>query len=116
MTYTQSILDTVRGAMGLVADDTSFDSELIIHINSNLATLYQNGVGLPITVEDSTALWSDLKDESKNNDMFEQIKTYIFLRTKLLFDPPPPSTAKYMDEAATELLWRLRCHYDVPTT
>ena len=116
MAYTQSILDTVRGAMGLVEDDTSFDSELIIHINSNLATLYQNGVGLPITVEDSTALWSELKDESKNNDMFEQIKTYIFLRTKLLFDPPPPSTAKYMDESATELLWRLRCHYDVPTT
>ena len=116
MTQTQSILDTVRGAIGLVADDTSFDSELIIHINSNLATLYQNGVGLPIVVEDSTALWSDLKDESKNNDMFEQIKTYIFLRTKLLFDPPPPKTANYMDAAATELLWRLRCHYDVPTT
>ena len=35
MAYTQSILDTVRGAIGLVADDTSFDSELIIHINSN---------------------------------------------------------------------------------
>ena len=116
MSYTQSILDTVRGAMGLVEDDSSFDPELIIHINSHLATLYQNGVGLPIVVEDSTALWSDLKDESKNNDMFEQIKTYIFLRTKLLFDPPPPTTAKYMDEAATELLWRLRCHYDVPTT
>ena len=116
MVQTQSILDTVRGAIGLVADDTSFDSELIIHINSNLSTLYQNGVGLPIVVEDSTALWSDLKDDSKNNDMFEQIKTYIFLRTKLLFDPPPPSTAKYMDAAATELLWRLRCHYDVPTT
>ena len=43
MTYTQSILDTVRGAMGLVEDDSSFDSELIIHINSHLATLYQNG-------------------------------------------------------------------------
>ena len=116
MSYTQSILDTVRGAMGLVEDDSSFDSELIIHINSNLSTLYQNGVGLPIVVEDSTALWSDLKDDSKNNDMFEQIKTYIFLRTKLLFDPPPPKTANYMDAAATELLWRLRCHYDVPTT
>ncbi len=116
MVQTQSILDTVRGAIGLVADDTSFDSELIIHINSHLATLYQNGVVLPIVVEDSTALWSELKDESKNNDMFEQIKTYIFLRTKLLFDPPPPKTANYMDAAATELLWRLRCHYDVPTT
>ena len=116
MSYTQSILDTVRGAMGLVEDDSSFDHELIIHINSHLATLYQNGVVLPITVKDSGTLWSELKDESKNNDMFEQIKTYIFLRTKLLFDPPPPKTANYMNEAATELLWRLRCHYDVPTT
>ena len=35
MAYTQSILDTVRGAMGLVEDDSSFDSELIIHINSH---------------------------------------------------------------------------------
>ena len=82
MAYTQSILDTVRGAMGLVEDDSSFDSELIIHINSHLATLYQNGVVLPITVEDSTALWSELKDESKNNDMFEQIKTYIFFKNQ----------------------------------
>ena len=78
MVQTQSILDTVRGAMGLVEDDSSFDSELIIHINSHLATLYQNGVVLPITVEDSTSLWSDLKDDSKNNDMFEQIKTTYF--------------------------------------
>ena len=74
MAYSQSILDTVREATGLIPDDSSFDPELILHINSHLSTLYQNGVILPIVVEDSTALWSELKDESKNNDMFEQIK------------------------------------------
>ena len=116
MAYSQSILDTVREATGLIPDDNSFDPELILHINSHLSTLYQNGVILPTTVRDSAALWTEAQDPAKNQDMFEQVKTYVFLKTKLLFDPPPPSTAKYMDEAANEILWRLRCHYDVPTT
>lgn len=112
----KSILETVRGAMGLDAEDDSFDFELLLHINNALAVLHQNAVGVPFTVKDSLATWEELKDplQIEGNKMFESVKQYVFLRTKILFDPPPPSTIKYMSEAADEILWRLRESYDLP--
>lgn len=112
----KSILETVRGAMGLDAEDNSFDFELLLHINNALAVLHQNAVGVPYTVKDSLATWEELKDplQIEGNKMFESVKQYVFLRTKILFDPPPPSTIKYMYEAADEILWRLRESYDLP--
>lgn len=111
---TESILETVRGAIGLNKDDASFDDELKIHINLALATLVQNGVGVPMVVEDDTQTWGDFKDptQTEGNQVFEMVKTYVFVKTKLLFDPPPPSTVRYMAEAADETLWRLRASYD----
>lgn len=110
-----SILKGVRGALGLDEDDTSFDHELFMHINAALGTLVQNGVIKPVVVSSVTQVWDDLKDpETLEYDyMFEQVKLFVFVKTKILFDPPPPSTAKYMDEYATEILWRLRETYDV---
>lgn len=112
----KSILETVRGAMGLDTEDDSFDFELLLHINNALAVLHQNAVGVPFTVKDSLATWEELKDplQIEGNKMFESVKQYVFLRTKILFDPPPPSTIKYMSEAADEILWRLRESYDLP--
>lgn len=110
-----SILKGVRGALGLGEDDTSFDQELFMHINAALGTLVQNGVIKTLVVSSEVAVWDDLKDpETTEYDyMFEQVKLFVFVKTKILFDPPPPSTAKYMDEYATELLWRLRESYDI---
>lgn len=110
-----SILKGVRGALGLGIDDTSFDHELVMHINGALGTLVQNGVIKPLVVSSVDQVWDDLKDpETIEYDyMFEQVKLFVFVKTKILFDPPPPSTAKYMDDYATELLWRLRESYDV---
>lgn len=110
-----SILKGVRAALGLGIDDTSFDHELYMHINAALGTLVQNGVIKPLVVTSVVEVWDDLKDlENMEYDyMFEQVKLFVFVKTKILFDPPPPSTAKYMDEYATELLWRLRESYDV---
>lgn len=112
----ESILKTVRGALGLDADDNSFDFELLLHINNALAVLNQNGVGVPLTVTDETEVWIDIQDvrQVEGNMLFQSVKQYVFLKTKILFDPPPPSTVKYMDEAATELLWRLRESFDLP--
>lgn len=112
----ESILETVRGALGLDVKDSSFDNEIVVHINSAIATLNQNGVGLPIVVTDDTQLWEEFKDPAQaiSNLMFEQSKMYVFIRTKILFDPPPPSNIKYMAEAAEETLWRLRETYDKP--
>ena len=105
-----SIIKTVRTALGLNAEDTSFDSELFLHINSTLATLNQNGIGLQTSVSDDTTEWNDFKDPSQleGNKNFEQVKLYVFLKTKIVFDPPPPSNIHYFNEIIIETLWRLR--------
>lgn len=111
-----SILETVCEAIGLEVDDNSFNAEINLHINSALATLFQNGIGKSLVVQDFGTSWNDFKDETQTegNLMFEQVKLYVFIKTKLLFDPPPPSTVKPMTEAADEILWRLREQYTPP--
>lgn len=112
-----SILQSVRAAVGLDKEDDSFDFELIIHINNAIATMVQNGVGKPLHITGVDEEWKDFKDPNQvlaDLEMFQSVKAYVFLKTKILFDPPPPSTIKYMDEAANEVLWRLRESYDLP--
>lgn len=115
MTVETSILKSVRSAVGLDAEDSSFDLELLMHINGSIMILHQNGIGMPIHVEDEEAVWDDFKNpmQADANPMFSAAKTFIFIKTKILFDPPPPSTIKYMAEAADEYLWRLRESFDV---
>lgn len=109
-----SILGSVRDAMGLGIEDDSFDSELLMHINAALLTLNQNGVGKTTIVKDADADWESFKDpeQEEGNKLFDMVPLFVFLRTKILFDPPPPSNVKYMDDAVNEALWRLREEYD----
>ena len=110
-----SILETVNSALGLPTTETAFDSEIILHINSALMTVYQNGVGNPIVVKDYSQSWDEFKDAAQveGNKVFEFVKSYVMLKTKLLFDPPPPSTLPYMQANIDELLWRIRTAYHV---
>lgn len=109
-----SILGSVRDAMGLGIEDDSFDSELLMHINAALLTLNQNGVGKTTIVKDADANWESFKDpeQEEGNKLFDMVPLFVFLRTKILFDPPPPSNVKYMDDAVNEALWRLREEYN----
>lgn len=108
-----SILKSVRSALGLPIDDDSFDSELVLHINSALGVLNQNGVGKTVIVTDDTQKWEDFKDieQTKGNKLFLLVQMYVFVKTKLLFDPPPPSNVQYVSTASEENLWRLREEY-----
>ncbi len=110
-----SILDETKGALGLIVEDDSFDPELKMHINAALSTMYQNGVGKPFYINDKDDGWDSFRNEAQlqNDYMMGQIKQYVFLKTKVLFDPPPPSSVEYVDGAANEMLWRLRENYDV---
>ena len=80
-----SILDDVKEALGLLPDDPSFDNTIIMHINSVLSILTQIAVGPPggfqITGRDET--WDMLYDDMRLN----AIKSYVFVRVKVLFDP-----------------------------
>lgn len=109
-----SILKDVRESVGLTSEDTSFDIELLQHINASIGRVNQNGVGNFLVVEDETAVWGDLKNENQVNGnlYFHMIPLYISLMTKLLFDPPAPSSAQFHSSNAEELLWRLKIAYE----
>ena len=101
----ESILKTVKKMLGLSAEDTSFDIDIIIHINSVLATLNQIGVGVKnFTITSEGETWNDFLEENRD---LEQVKSYVYLKTRIAFDPPTGSALDSFKELAKELEWRL---------
>ena len=107
---TESILTTIKKLIGgMGEDDTAFDTDLIIHINTCFSVLAQIGVGpkegFHITGKDET--WSDFIQ--KDTKEYEMVKTYLYIKTKLVFDPPLSSAVmEVMKANASELEWRLK--------
>lgn len=103
-----SILITIKKMLGIDAEDDSFDMDIIVIINSIIPSLTQMGIGPSrgYVVLSQENLWSDyLKDNIIN---LESIKTYIFLKTKLIFDPPVNSTViEAYNKTISELEWRM---------
>jgi len=103
-----SILTSTKKILGLTAEDTTFDLDVITHINTAFSTLYQLGVG-PVTgfaIEDDTKTWEDFIDGDVS--IVNACKTYVYLRVRLLFDPPSTSFAlASMREQLTEYEWRI---------
>ena len=101
-----SILDDVKKVLGLDTEYTVFDKDLIIHINTVFRILNQIGVGPHdgFTINDNSTTWT----EYVNDDKLEAIKTYIYLRVRLLFDPPTNSfLITAMESQMREIEWRL---------
>lgn len=81
-----SILTSVRGSLGPTEEYTHFDPQIIMHINSVFADLSQMGVGPDgFFIEDDTTTWSDYLPVGST---LEAVKSYMYLRVRLLFDPP----------------------------
>ena len=87
----ESILSTVKKAIGISADDTAFDPDILLAINTAFYTLYQLGVGdndtEPFRVEDERDTWDDFLDDGE----MEMYKSYVVMRTRMMFDPPTNS-------------------------
>lgn len=104
---TDSILETIRQMIGPDVNYDAFDTDLIININSALMTLNQLGIG-PSTgfiITGTFETWDQLLGDFKD---LESVKMYIYIKTKLLFDPP--SGGAYVDiltKQAAELEWRI---------
>jgi hypothetical protein len=113
---TKSILQEVRTAVGLSADTTDFDTDLLMHINSSIGILNQNGVGNFLVVDNDESTWGDLQnpEQVEGNKYFTMIPLFITLSTKLLFDPPPPSSVEVHQRQIDQLLWRLKIAYEEP--
>lgn len=103
-----SILKSTKKLLG-VGDD-SFDLDIMTHINSAFSTLHDLGIGPQpgFVVEDDTAVWLDFLDDIEDTVVQSKVKTYVYLKTRQLFDPP---TTQYFLEAMTkqiqELEWRI---------
>ena len=107
------ILETVRKLVGGSEGNDAFDVDLLTHINSTFSILTQIGVGPSsgfLVTADSK--WSDfLGDEIK----LEMVKSYVYLKAKLIFDPPQSSSvAQAMKQQADEFEWRASVEVDPP--
>lgn len=108
-----SILTTTKKILGLEADYTAFDLDVTTHINAALSTLDQVGVG-PVGgffIEDATEQWEDL---GVADNQLNLLKSYIYLKVRMLFDPPSTSFhVTAMENQLNELLWRLNMNYEL---
>lgn len=113
MNITNYVVEDVRGFLNIDRTSNVFDNEIIPHIMGCLTDLSQNGVAVAQAVSPTTT-WTDVisKDMIDNPEVFSGIPLYIMLSTKMLFDPPPPSTIPYYKERVSEILWRLQLIYD----
>ena len=107
-----SILDSIKKLLGIPSEVTEFDTDILIHINSVFSILTQLGVGPSsgFSIEDSSAEWSDfIGDDARLSD----VKSFVYLKTRLLFDPPASSAAMdAMNRMASELEWRINVSVD----
>ena len=107
-----SILITIKKMLGLDQDYDVFDEEIKVHINSVFMYLNQLGVGpdVPFSITGDTEIWPQF---TPNGDNANALKTYMYLRVKLIFDPPNTSfVLKAIQDQITELEWRLTVQVD----
>lgn len=108
-----SILTSVKIDLG-ISDESceDFDSQIKHCINTAFFVLNQIGVGTekPYVVKDKTQTWHDF---ASNIDEMEPVKTYVYMKTRLQFDPPQSSSAmQALKEMVAELESRLNYYAD----
>lgn len=108
----ESILTSVKKILGLTEDDTSFDLDIKLHINTVFTKLQQIGVGPSggFAIEDASATWDSFLGADPR---LNSAKTYIYLEVRMLFDPPTTSYhINAMQDQIKELQWRLNVHME----
>lgn len=109
----ESILNSVKDMIAGGAVHEYFDKELIMHINSVIATLRQIGIGPEdgFYIEDESAVWGDLVG---NSTLLHAVKSYVGFKVRMMFDPPASSSvSEAIKENIKELEWRLNTTYEI---
>lgn len=115
-----SILDSTKKVLNIADADDSFDTEVIMYINSTFSVINQMGVGPDDAygIEDNSDTWDDLE---LPDAQLQLVRTYMYLKVRMLFDPP--TTSFQIDSTNNQLLeYETRLHYmredliPVPTT
>lgn len=108
MTLEPSILKSVKKKLGLDESYTAFDVDVITFINSSFLTLHQLGIGPAegFEIDDESDTWDDFTGGDVN---YNAARTFIFLKVRLLFDPPGTSYhIQAIEDQITELTHRLK--------
>lgn len=109
-----SILDSIKKLLGITSDYDVFDQDIIMAINTSISILAQIGVtpdtdGFMVSSSDET--WDDyLKNQ---NEIIHMVKHFIYMKTRLLFDPPTSSIlSEVMNKQLDELTFRIHIVVD----
>lgn len=108
MELTESILTSIKKLLGIGENYNHFDADLVMHINSVFSILTQMGVGPTngFSITGDSEKWKDFVVSDPNS--FSLVKSYIYLKVKLLFDPPLSSAAiESTNRQISEFEWRL---------
>lgn len=108
----ESILTSIKKLLGISEEYTHFDSDLVMHINSVFSILTQLGVGPAdgFLITDASAKWTDFIPDGKD---LEMVKSYMYQKVRLLFDPPLSSSVmESMSNMVKEFEWRLQVAAD----
>lgn len=109
----ESILTSVKKLLGITPECTNFDSDIIMHINSVFLILNQIGVGPSkgYRITDEFNTWNEFISE--DNPRLEAVKSYMYMKVKLLFDPPSNSSVmESTNRLLSELEWRIYTEVD----
>lgn len=102
-----SILLTIKKLLGIDKNYNVFDSDIVIHINSVFMILCQLGVGpdKPFSIEGESETWSQF---SPDTSLYQLVKSYIYLKVRLIFDPPSTGVLhQAVERQISEFEWRL---------
>ena len=115
-TVEDSILNSIKQLLGQESDDSTFDLDIMLHINSVFLDLQQVGVGPKdgFEITDASTTWDAYLGSNKN---LNAVKTYIYMKVRLIFDPPTNGFLVTSYEKQIEKLeWRLMVQMDPPAT
>lgn len=103
-----SILTSIKKLLGIVEDYEQFDPDIIAHINNVFMTLTQIGVGPSdgFVITDKSSEWSDFVQDTSTMKA-EWIKSYVYMKVRLIFDPPSNNAVtEQFNKSIEELEWR----------
>lgn len=107
LVHDESILMSIKKLLNVAEDDDAFDTDIGMLINNEFMTLHQLGIGPygGFSVKDADVSWSDF---SSDKSVIETVKTFIYLKVRMIFDPPASSVvADAINSRIRELEWRL---------
>lgn len=109
----ESILTSIKKLLGIAEEYTQFDADILMHINSVFLTLLELGIGPRggFSVSNEYTQWQDYI--SDNPVLLNTVKSYMYLKVRLLFDPPQSSSITELIKAEiAELEWRMNIFVD----